>query len=276
MSSPSPIWAKSVEKGGGDPVCLHEHIRDALDVFDKIRHRVKDLLCELIRLAIVCHDWGKVLPAFQIRTVKNTKYFPNSPLTNIPHSLFSLPWINEDKLREKLPNQDADTYREFVLSAIAYHHWRENFFELISAPHPKIADLLSALGKTGKNELQTNLKEEIGKLGDEWQELIAFNEAMAQGLRNGVPLMEYARPPYQLYFLPKRADMDEQKLRDWVLIAGFLQRADHFASFCEEENEDVRTAEVEKCPVSFNEAVDKVKAEIAEKTEGQTQAENIW
>jgi CRISPR-associated endonuclease/helicase Cas3 len=276
MSNHSFIWAKSVEKRGETPVRLSEHIKDALGVFDKIKHRVHDPLCDLIHLAIVCHDWGKVLPAFQIRTVKNTKYFPNSPLTNIPHSLFSLLWINEDKLREKLPHQDADTYQEFVLSAIAYHHWRENFFELISAPHPEIADLLDVLDINGKGEFQKNLEEEIGQLGDDWQKLIAFNEDMAQGLRNGVPFMEYARPPYQLYFLPKRAGMDEQKLLDWVLIAGFLQRADHFASFCEEEGEDVRTAEVEKCPVDFNEVSDKVKAKIAEKAGNQVQTQSIW
>jgi len=270
MSSPSPIWAKSVEKGGEAPLRLHEHTGDALGVFDKIKHRVHSPLCDLIRIAIVCHDLGKVLPAFQICTVKNTKYSPNSPLTNIPHSLFSLLWINEDKLREKLLHQDADTYREFVLSAIAYHHWREDFFELISAPHPKIADLLNALDKTGKNELQENLKEEIGQLGDEWQKLIAFNEDMAQGLRNGVPFMEYARPPYQLYFLPKRAGMDEQKLRDWVLIAGFLQRADHFASFCEEEAEE-DTIEPEIQPVGYDTVKERVKEKIKASDEG-----SIW
>jgi CRISPR-associated endonuclease/helicase Cas3 len=281
MSDRSPIWAKSVEKDGGAPVRLYEHIQHALAVLDNIKHRVKAPLCELIRLAIVCHDWGKVLPAFQIRTLKNSTYKPDAPLIQMPHSLFSLLWIDETKLREKLQKElqekDISDYREFLLSAIAYHHWRENFFELISASYREIMDLLDELDRAGrKNDLQKNLQEEIQQLGNNWHELIAFNEEMAKGLRNGVPFMEYARPPYQLYFLPKRAGMDERKLRDWVLIAGFLQRADHFASFCEEEGEDVRTAEAEKCPVCFNDAIDKVKAEIAKKTESQTQAENIW
>ena len=73
MSNSSPIWAKSIEKGGGTPVRLHEHIQDVLGVFDKIKCRVDcslqvdGSLCDLIRLAIVCHYWGKVLPVFQIR-----------------------------------------------------------------------------------------------------------------------------------------------------------------------------------------------------------------
>jgi CRISPR-associated endonuclease/helicase Cas3 len=269
MSGRSSIWAKSVEKGGGDPIRLHEHIQDALEVFDQVKHRVENSLHELIRLAIVCHDWGKVLPAFQIRTVKNTKYSPNSPLTDIPHSLFSLLWINQDKLREKLPNQDPDTYREFVLSAIAYHHWRENFFELISAPYPEMADLLAALERAGREPLRKNLEEEIKHVGGNWKELIAFNEAMAQGLRSGVPFMEYARPPYQLYFLPKRAGMDERKLRDWVLIAGFLQRADHFVSFCEEEGEDRINPEIQ--PIGD----DAVKVKVKERIKTSEES-SIW
>jgi len=283
MSNSSAIWAKSIEKGGGTPVRLHEHIRDVLGVFDKIKCRVDcslqvdGSLCDLIRLAIVCHDLGKVLPAFQIRTLKNTSYSPNSPLINLPHSLFSLLWINGEKLREKLPQRDTDTYREFVLSAIAYHHWRESFFELISAPHQQIADLLNALDKAGRDELRKNLEEEIRQVGDDWHELVGFNEDMAKGLCRGVPFSEYACPPYQLYFLPKRAGLDEQKLRAWILISGFLQRADHFASFCEEEGEDVRTIEAEVCPPDRNAVEDKVKQRIEERmqTSGGEQAK-LW
>ena len=276
MSSSASIWAKSIEKGGGVPVHLHEHIRDVLGGFDKIRHCVGDPLGELIRLAIVCHDWGKVLPAFQIRTLKNVGYSPDSPLIDLPHSLSSLLWINEKKLQErleklqkKLPQGDTNTYREFVLSAIAYHHWRESFFELISAPHQQIANLLNALDKAGICELQKNLKEEIKKIGDDWHELVGFNEAMAEGLRSGVPFMEYARPPYRLYFLPKRAGMDEKKLRDWILISGFLQRADHFASFCEEEGDDKLDAEIQ--PIGYDAAKEKIKDKIKANEE-----DSIW
>jgi len=260
----SSIWAKSSEKGAGSPVRLADHIRDALAVFDKIKGRVNGRLCDLIRLAIVCHDWGKVLPAFQIRTLKNLTYKPDAPLIQMPHSLFSLLWIEEAKLREKLQEQEKyfNSYHEFILSAIAYHHWRENFFELISASHQETVDLLDELERAGAIEaLQKNLQEEIRQIGDQWHELIAFNEEMAKGLRNGVPFSEYARPPYQLYFLPKRIGMDEQKMRDWILIAGFLQRSDHFASFCEEEGEDVRVADPEICAVD----VETTKRKVVEK-----------
>ncbi|MBC7350869.1 MAG: CRISPR-associated helicase Cas3' [Thermogutta sp.] len=266
MNTVVDICAKSCDRNGGRRVRLHEHIRDALHVFDKIKHRVDGSLCELIRLAIVCHDWGKVLPAFQIQRLKNKCYTPCSPLIDIPHSFFSLLWIDEDKLKQRLPQHDADTYREFVFSAIAYHHWRENFFELISSPHADIITLIDALGAV-KGNLEENLRAEIEKLGDGWHELVGFNETMANGLHNGVPLSEYARPPYHFYFLPKRVGLDDKKMREWILIAGFLQRADHFASFCEEEGQDVSIAEGEICPMRPDDIVKEVKGKIQEKIE---------
>jgi CRISPR-associated endonuclease/helicase Cas3 len=276
------VWAKSSEKGAGNPVCLAEHIRDALAVFDKIKGRVNGRLCDLVRLTIVCHDWGKVLPAFQIRTLKNSTYRPDVPLIQMPHSLFSLLWIDETKLREKLQKElqekDIHDYQEFVLAAIAYHHWRENFFELISGSHQEIIDLLNELEerKGAIETLQKNLQEEIRQISDDWQELIAFNEKMAKGLRNGVPFSEYARPPYQLYFLPKRIGIDEQKMRDWILIAGFLQRSDHFASFCEEEGEEVRTADPEICPVDLETTKEKAKEKVRSRLASADNIASLW
>ena len=273
----SQVWAKSSEKGTGNPVCLYEHIRDVLAVFDKIKHRVNSRLCDPIRLAIVCHDFGKVLPAFQIRTLKNSVYSPDSPLVQMPHSLFSLLWIDEAKLREKLKLQEKELnrYQEFVLSAIAYHHWRENYFQLISASHREVTDLLDELDRAGrKKDLQRNLQKEIQQLGDNnWHELIAFNEEMAKGLRNGIPFSEYARPPYQLYFLPKRIGIDEQKMKDWILIAGFLQRSDHFASFGEEEG--ISNGEPELSPIDPDTTEERVKEKIRKKFTSVDE-ESIW
>lgn len=254
------IWAKSSKKEKG-PIPLLEHTKDALMAFDEIKHRAPSHLCDFVRLAIICHDWGKVLPAFQIRTVKNRHYKPTSPSINVPHSFFSVLFINENKFRYKVPDRD---YREFLFSAIAYHHWRENFFGFISTYNDEIAELCEALERKGKiNELEQNLREEIKKLNDGWHEFIEFNIEMAKGLSNGVPFSEYARPPYQLYFLPKRADIDNQKLQDWILIAGFLQRSDHFASFCEVEGEDLFKVEIE--PVGFELIKENIKDKIGGK-----------
>jgi len=272
----SSIWAKSSEKGS-KPLFLAEHIKDVLTVFDKLKHRINDTLYHLIRLTIICHDWGKVLPSFQIRTLKNRAYNPASPLIDIPHSFFSLLCIDEQKMRRKLREITTDdAYFEFFISAIAYHHWRENFFEIISFSTQEIADLLNELIRTDKIRiLKENLKEEIKQLGEKWYELIEFNIEMANGLCKGVPFFEYARPPYQLYFLPKRVRIDDQKMRDWILMAGFLQRSDHFASFCEEEGEDIAIIQPELSPLDFTNAKELIKKKI-QKNVLKSNEESIW
>lgn len=270
----SRIWAKSRASGGSQPVSLAEHTRDVLRVFEKLSSKVKDL-SEVIRIAIVCHDLGKVLPAFQIRTLGKKDYEPYPPYHHVPHSLFSVLWINSEKLRERIENRnsDPDTYVRFVLSAVAYHHWREGFSEWISSPNQKLRELCEELQREGvRKKLQENLKEEIRQLEGDWQDLIDFNVEMAEGLKNGVPFSEYARPPYQLYWLPKRAAIDDSKLRDWVLISGFLMRSDHFASFREEEGEEEGKDSLPEVPnVASEEVKEKVKAKIGEPPNGQ-----IW
>ncbi|MCS7158697.1 MAG: CRISPR-associated helicase Cas3' [Blastocatellia bacterium] len=273
----SPIWAKSSEKSGGAPIPLWEHIKDVLKAFDGIKDGVKDShLHDLIRLAIVCHDWGKVLPAFQIRTLKNHAYDPYYPYFNIPHSFFSVLWIDQEKLREKISrcvSDGVDDYLQFVISAVAYHHWREGFVELIGLHNRELGELCERLKNAGYlGKLKQNLKGEIERINGDWCTLIAFNEAMADGLKNGVPFSEYARPPYQLYWLPKRIEIEKNKLRDWVLISGFLLRSDHFASFCEEEGKEYK-------PEDQNVGLDVVEKNVREKIQGGTGAideKSIW
>jgi len=94
-------------------------------------------LKELIRIAIEYHDAGKVLPYFQIKTLKNDAYQPFEVYTNIPHSLFSTLLVDEAALRQRLntvfsgDKEKIETYSKYILSAIAYHHWRENFYDIV-------------------------------------------------------------------------------------------------------------------------------------------------
>lgn len=273
----SEIWAKSIKKGGSKPVPLSEHTQDVLKAFEGLKDQVKDShLSDLIQLAIVCHDWGKVLPAFQIRTLKNNDYEPFHPYHNVPHSLFSVLWINFEKLREKISeklNSDLGDYVNFVVSAVAYHHWREEFIELLSAHNRKLGELCEELRSKGYVEkLQQNLEGEIQQLNGEWHTLIGFNTEIARGLTNGVPFSQYACPPYQLYWLPKRAAIEDRKLREWILISGFLMRSDHFASFCEEEGENYppEVPNVKPDVIKKN-----VEAKITAKI-GETNQDQIW
>lgn len=101
MMEPNRILAKSIKrhKDADDQeetkVFLKEHTRDVWDAFENLLKGLTDTdnpidetLKRAIQIAILCHDFGKVLPAFQLKTLRNNHYKPPYPYHNIPHSLF--------------------------------------------------------------------------------------------------------------------------------------------------------------------------------------------
>lgn len=221
-------------------ITLQKHTNDSLKVFDNLALKVNDNnLKEYIKYAILLHDIGKVLPYFQIRYVKNNNYKPFEITVNIYHSLLSVLFINQEKLKEKIGEENVN----FVLSAIAYHHWKENL------------EFLIRYGSSNFEEFNDKLRDEIHNLKEnilseldaqkEIKDLIEFNNDMLNGLINGISFSDYIIPPYNLYWLPKRVEIDFEKKKKWILISGFLQRCDHFASFCEENKEQNCNVEIE-------------------------------
>lgn len=252
MQTPiEPIWAKSPEKGGGREVTLREHTQHVLDAFEGLKGKVDPAKLEdLIRVAILCHDFGKVLPAFQTRTLKHEAYRPFGIEPNPPHSLVSALWINQEKLRQIVAERlavgadsaEAESYARFVLSAVAYHHWREDFNEMIRYGDTPLGRLCEKWTSNGERaSLERNLLNELSSLDPAVKELLSFNREMAEGICNGAPFSRYVIPPYQLYWLPARIPVEDEKMRDWILIAGFLMRSDHFASFLEKDKRDPKT-----------------------------------
>lgn len=269
------IWAKSKNKDKPEekPVTLSQHTNDLLTAFEHLKSRISDSkLQEIIRLAIICHDFGKVLPAFQIRRLGNRQYEPSDVYHDIDHSLVSVLWVAQDKLEEHIkaaaPDEIED-YKRFVLSAVAYHHWRERFLSLLGSNSQEFQNLCEKLldDQNFLESLKENLISEVKQI-DHSDSLVQFNREMAEGLKNGVPFTAYATPPYQLYWLPKRIGSSEEKLKDWIVISGFLMRCDHFASFCEEEGERYAP---EHQSVSFTALEENVKAKIGQINEGK-----IW
>jgi CRISPR-associated endonuclease/helicase Cas3 len=265
------ILAKSSKKEGHQ-ISLSEHTNDVLIVLKNLKNLIPDDLYKYVYMAAIFHDLGKGLPYFQIRVMKNNKYSPNHPLIKIPHSIFSVLLLNRDELQNK--NNISNEHVKLILSAIAYHHWREDFFELISSYSDDITELLEEISEKIK-KVEENIKKEISEVDNNLPQFIKFNNEMAKGLKNGVPFSEYIIPPYQMYFLPKRLDINKEKMKDWILIAGFLQRADHFASFCEEEGEDTKNANPEISPLGVNDTKDKVKTKIKEKV-SSIDEHSIW
>lgn len=250
MENNVQIWAKSKEKNDGSFITLSEHTNHILDVFNQIKEKVRDkYLQEYIKIAIGLHDIGKVLPYFQIRSLGNKAYKPFDVTNNIYHSLFSVLWIDQDKLENELKSIHKEYekgYLKFILSAIAYHHWKESFEEIIRFGSDTFENFSKKfLGNGILKQLQDNLIAEVAKINGFKTDIIAFNKEMLDGLSNGISFAEYVIPPYQLYWLPKRIELTDNKKKDWILLSGFLMRCDHFASFCEEDEENY-PIEIEK------------------------------
>ncbi len=248
------VWAKS------NGVRLHEHINHILKAFEKIVNKLEnENTKEAVRLSICLHDLGKVLPSFQVAALGNKDYKPSDVVYEIPHSLFSLFFIDKEELRKVVQNED---YVNFILSAVAYHHWRDSFNDFLKRKSDKLKWVIEGAERYA-NELESNLKEEIRQLQDqglrqEIERLLRWDSKLASCAKRGLPLTQIAKPPYLMDFEPLR----EAPKKDWILISGFLQRCDHFASWCEnQENveEELQNIEIE------NISYDDVKMQIIER-----------
>ncbi|MEM5810207.1 MAG: CRISPR-associated helicase Cas3' [Candidatus Aenigmatarchaeota archaeon] len=257
------IWAK------GNQISLKDHIKHLIVVLEKLGHKVPEEIREAVKYAILLHDLGKVLPYFQIMSLKNKNYEPFNidKSLNIYHSLASILFINKNELKKVLKE---DCYN-FVLSAVAYHHWKnsleydlyngtEKFISLFE--YNKSDDLLKKLVEKLREELEEILEKDI----------IALDEELLEALANNLKFYEFVIPPYKLDFLPKRLGLMDDEKRRWVLISGFLQRCDHYASFCESDKEgidytDLVNVEIEN--IDYPSIKSKLKEKITQKLKEQ-------
>lgn len=248
------ILAKSFKKDQ-EEITLSKHTEDALKVFEKIKDKINDKhLLEATELAIFLHDLGKVLPAFQIKTLKNKDYEPFDVSYEVPHSLFSIFWISKDKLKAKF----GEDFFNFIISAISYHHWRDNFDDFISRDNEILRKLCEKVQEEWGEKLKNNLITEFSKF-NEYKEYIDINHPWIKGILNRRSLMNYAIPPYKFDYEPLRKEVK----KEWVLIAGYLQRCDHYASWCEEEGEDLNKVEIES--LNYQDIVNNIKDKIGDK-----------
>jgi CRISPR-associated endonuclease/helicase Cas3 len=266
MSNNIQILAKSIKKNGTN-ITLKQHTYDVFQIGEKLIGRYKNLwndklsnLPELIRLSIVFHDLGKVLPAFQILKLKNNSYPINHLLYDIPHSLFSIFWINEDKIKQ---DKIDETDIKLIYSAVAYHHWRDSFGQIISEPYLELKEFFEQLSEDDKNNLQEYVKAELSENKD----YISFNQSMRDGILRNICIYNYAIPPYQHYWLPLRFELSKEDEKKRIFLAGLLQRADHFASYCEEEGEEICYTDPERSSqLDFEKIKEKIKQDIKSKS----------
>ncbi len=250
-------------------ISLKKHTLGLLEqlkaLIDKI-HGLKEYE-SLLKLAVFAHDIGKVSPSFQI-SLNNWNYKPRPLFPDVPHSLFSLVWIDENRL-ERAISDEFD--RRILLSAIAFHHWRNNFQNILLGSDKNFREAIDQLLKEAdfRKGLLENLKKEFedDELKD-YQDILNFNEEFAYTIGAGSDLLAYLLPPYFGYFMPYRITMNDEEKRKWINVSGSLMRVDHFASYVQEE--DVKEY-IEKDIPDYTIIKERTKQELSKKT-----AEVIW
>ena len=278
------IWGKS--KVNETEISLAQHITDVLKVFQHLEKKIvdQDYLKELIKLVIEYHDAGKVLPYFQRKTLKNEAYQPFEVYTNIPHSILSTLLVDETALKMQLKKvfdddgEKTETYSKYVLSAIAYHHWRENFYDIIEG-NTDVFERLAKLviDKKKWSQIEENLKKVYSDVIGNGTAKVALNHKWLDGLTNGIRFADYVVPPYLLYRMPKQIEMYSSQLKDWVLISGFTMLSDHFASYIEGENEEnISPDKVEIDGLSYSKIKERIAKELSDKLKDKYKESEIW
>lgn len=237
-------------------VSLSEHVRDFFRVLEGLEKALGTYdfwgeIEELLHYAGFSHDLGKVQPAFQIKSLRNTEYQPFELSFEIPHSLASLFFMNVEalkgKLRERNDGNDKECLRLF-LSAVAFHHFRENFTEYLWKDNPHLLRFCRKFvdDVEWRKTLLQNLREEL-KDFQKLQELLNVNLKLAKALINGLTLLDFIFLSYAMEGFPTRIGIPKEQERLFIHLSGFLQRCDHFASFCEEEGKEFPPEEEGLC-----------------------------
>ncbi|MFZ8805876.1 MAG: CRISPR-associated endonuclease Cas3'', partial [Candidatus Calescibacterium sp.] len=258
------VLAKGFKKSGND-IYLKEHIEDLKNVWCYLWNKIKGKLhysseelnrifC-IVKFCIEKHDLGKVLPAFQIKTLENFNYEPFDTSLDVPHSIFSTFFVKDEEMEQFKEIFGKDTER-IILSIIAFHHWRESFERIINGD--------SSLFETAKKLCDDKYFREklIENLRNEGFADIDINKRVVKSLAKGTRFLTLVIPPYLNKFLPLRLEVDDKIKKYWVLSAGFLQRCDHFASFCEETGENFCNVEIDN--ISFEKIKNNVSSKIGE------------
>jgi CRISPR-associated endonuclease/helicase Cas3 len=216
------IWAKS------NGISLKYHTKGLLDQFNYLKNNnLISNYSSLIENAIICHDFGKASPAFQ-QILNNWQYSPKTIFPEIPHSIFSLFWIKI----EDVENNNFD--KKIILSSVAFHHWRDNFHNIILGLDEDIKRTAEKL--ISDKKLQEQLKNNLENNLCCYKKCIGFNEDLSLVLKEGGDLLDFIIPPYYSYFMPQRLNISQDEKKKWIIVAGTLMRLDHFTSYIQEEN----------------------------------------
>jgi CRISPR-associated endonuclease/helicase Cas3 len=218
--------------------------------------------------AALLHDLGKIDPVFQAKL----KHARDNGM-EIPHGFLSLFFIKP----ERLPFAE-DRIKHAVISAVAFHHWRESFTDLMMGNSSE--RVCAKAEQVFKNhtewdgrvqELIEQLQEAAAEIGLDL-DVIGINTSLVDYLQfNSMGGAGILTPPYTLSFLPEKLrkaatqKTDDERMR--IFIAGNLIRADHFASLVEDNRFALELKDVETGSPITAEACDRALQEICRQKE---------
>lgn len=240
------FWGKS------NGTSLVKHTNDVLQAVDILHKKklgnIQDEWWLALRYAALLHDLGKIDSDFQ-GMLKKT--ITDSSRTDIPHSLLSL-----FLFRPELFSFDDPTAAHVVVSAVAFHHWRENFPDLFMGSRSYNITSKAEEFFEKNNEWSDRCKKVANKmegLAKRYQlnkQIIGINETLVEYLQHGtLGAAGVLVPPYTLTFLPEniRAGNERtEKERFRIFVAGNLMRADHFASLVEDSGGQLEIKDIEQ------------------------------
>lgn len=126
------------------------------------------------------------------------------------------------------------------------------------------------------SQIKENLKQVYSEVKSKGLIKPLLNNRWLAGLNDGIRFADYVVPPYQLYRIPQRFELNSS-LRDWILISGFTMICDHFASYIERDaEENVSPADVEIQGIGYDKIRAQIEEELKDKIGDSYNPHKIW
>ena len=267
MNIQKDILAKSFPKE-----TLFEHTQAVIDNVEVLKRELdgklnvsdKEKFWELLKIAGLVHDFGKIQRLFQKRLHGDNS---NKDEKEYYHSILSGGLVKWYKVTNR--------WRRIFISSIVLHHYRDKIVSFLLGKDENIAELFNYV-KNNYNDFREILEKEFkDKYSKLLEEYLANEEELVYSSRYKKEILL----PENMVFMPGNfsMDLDDEYKKDYVIFKGLLMRADHFASAKSalkyRESKDLL---IEINPLEEEKVIKSIEYCIKEKTKKEIKIEELW